>query len=252
MAIVFIAAIVTIFIFATIQLFHFVEQRKVDYVQQLENLTRSVREPITKAVLNVDVVKAQKILDSLVPIGILTRADLVLPNKMQALNGHFPVERPVPMWVTKLFNLPVRVSTPIYSLGSNMAVGKPMAYLLLQVDSFRIYQFILFAISTMVSTYLLLALVLTIAISWCMNRLLVKPLRRLAKELQDPSRFHQLTLPPSHGDDELGLLVRNYNRNQQVLAKAHTAMYQISAPALQQASIESHKKNKETQPPSSE
>ena len=232
MAMVSVVALITICIFVVIQLFHFVDQRKEDYVQQLENLAHSVREPLSEAMLNMDAVRAQKILDSLVPIGILSRADVMLPNELQALKGRFPQERAVPEAVMKIFDLPVQVSMSLYGIEHNIAARQPSSYLVLQADSFRIYQFILSTLSTMVSTYLLLALILTVAISWCMNRLLVYPLRALAQELRsmplDTPNFHQLTPPPSHGDDELGLLVRNYNRNQQALEKAHQVMSRMS------------------------
>ena len=232
MAMVSVVALITICIFVVIQLFHFVDQRKEDYVQQLENLAHSVREPLSEAMLNMDAVRAQKILDSLGPIGILSRADVMLPNELQALKGRFPQERAVPEAVMKIFDLPVQVSMPLYGIERNIAARQPSSYLVLQADSFRIYQFILSTLSTMVSTYLLLALILTVAISWCMNRLLVYPLRALAQELRsmplDTPNFHQLTPPPSHGDDELGLLVRNYNRNQQALEKAHQVMSRMS------------------------
>lgn len=86
-----------------------------------------------------------------------------------------------------------------------------MAYLALQADSLRMYQFILSMLSTMLVTYLLLALILSIAITWCMNQLMVYPLRIIAKELdnisQDEAPYHQLMLPALHQDNELGLLV---------------------------------------------
>ena len=48
---------------------------------------------------------------------------------------------------------------------------------------------------------------------------MVRPLRRIARELNDLSQQerlgHQLTLPRLHHDDEIGMLVRSYNRNQQ-------------------------------------
>ena len=86
-----------------------------------------------------------------------------------------------------------------------------------------------------------------------MNRLMVHPLRAMAKELenisQDEAPYHQLMLPALHRDDELGLLVRNYNRNQQTLAKAHADMSRLSTrhpvtelpnPALLNALLEQH------------
>ncbi len=80
-------------------------------------------------------------------------------------------------------------------------------------------------LSTLVTAYFLLVLILTVAITWCINRLIVRPLRKLARELNDVAPQdrlgHQLTLPRLHHDDEIGLLVRSYNRNQQTLLRQH-------------------------------
>jgi diguanylate cyclase (GGDEF)-like protein len=232
MAVVSGVALVTIGIFIVIQLFHFVHQRRDDYAQQLENIAHSVRQPLAQAVLRMDVPETKRILNTLLPIGILTRADIVLPNEFQALHANFPAERPVPALAARIFELPVQISVPLYSLERVPANPQPLAYLVLQADSYRMYQFILSTLSTMLSTYLLLALILSIAVTWCMNRLLVYPLRAMARELenvsQDDASYHQLMLPAQHQDDELGQLVRNYNRNQQMVAKAHTAMNRLS------------------------
>lgn len=40
-------------------------------------------------------------------------------------------------------------------------------------------------LSTLVTAYFLLVLILTVAITWCINRLIVRPLRKLARELND-------------------------------------------------------------------
>ncbi|HEI8868091.1 biofilm formation regulator HmsP [Serratia sp. AKBS12] len=225
-------ALVTICIFIVIQLFHFVQQRRDDYAQQLENIAHSVRQPLAEAVLRMDVPETKRVLNSLLPVGILTRADIVLPNEFQALHANFPPERPIPSLIGRIFDLPVQISVPLYSLERVPANPQPLAYLVLQADSFRMYQFILSAVSTMLSTYLLLALILSIAITWCMNRLMVYPLRAMARELENISEedapYHQLMLPSLHQDDELGLLARNYNRNQQRLARAHADMSRLS------------------------
>ena len=80
-------ALVTICIFIVIQLFHFVQQRRDDYAQQLENIAHSVRQPLAEAVLRMDVPEAKKVLNTLLPVGILSRADIVLPNEFQALHA---------------------------------------------------------------------------------------------------------------------------------------------------------------------
>ncbi len=61
-----------------------------------------------------------------------------------------------------------------------------------------------------------------------MNRLLVHPLRKIARELNDlPAEDrlgHQLVLPSHHHDDEIGMLVRSYNRHQQQLLREYDAL----------------------------
>ncbi len=68
-------------------------------------------------------------------------------------------------------------------------------------------------------------LILTVALTWCINRLMVRPLRRIARELNAiPAKElvgHQLALPRLHQDDEIGMLVRSYNLNQQSLQRQH-------------------------------
>lgn len=221
-------AMVTICIFIAIQLFHFVEQRRDDYAQQLENIAHSVARPLSQSVLNADLNETQHILNTLRPVGILNRADVVLPNQIQTLRTHFPEGRPVPEWMMKVFDLPIKVSIPLYTPAVSPPRAEPVAYLVLQADPYRMYQFIVSALSTMLTTYLLLALILSISISWCINRLIIHPLRAIARELdalpESEVHYHQLAARPRHEDDELGALIRSYNRNQQLLDKALKAM----------------------------
>ncbi|CAM3706794.1 hypothetical protein BS639_16320 [Rouxiella silvae] len=225
-------ALVTICVFIVIQLFHFVEQRRDDYAQQLENIAHSVARPLSQSVLNADLDETQHILNTLRPVGILNRADVVLPNQIQTLSTHYPEGRSVPSWITKGFDLPIKVSVPLYSPAANPTNAQPLAYLVLQADPYRMYQFIVSALSTMLTTYLLLALILSIAISWCINRLIIHPLRSIARELQalpeSEVHYHQLAARPRHEDDELGVLIRSYNRNQLLLDKALKAMQSTS------------------------
>jgi len=48
MATVSAVAMVTICIFIVIQLFHFVQQRRIDYAQQMENVAHTVRQPLSE------------------------------------------------------------------------------------------------------------------------------------------------------------------------------------------------------------
>src|SRR5476649_2600364 len=181
-------ALVTICFFIVIQLFHFVQQRREDYAQQLQSIALSVRQPLSNAVLK----------------GEVPQAD-------------FPPERQVPALIQRVFRLPVEITIPLYALPKS-SHPRSLASLVLRADPYRLYQFIVSAFSTMMSTYMLLALLLTVAITWSINRLMVHPLREIARELEllspGDTPKHQLSLPNMHRDDELGVLVRSYNRNQ--------------------------------------
>lgn len=224
MATVFAVAMVFIFIFCVILLFHFVQQNRYNTATQLESIARSVREPLSEAILKADIPEAEAIIKQIKPAGIVLRADVVLPNQFQALRMRFIPERPVPMMVARVFELPIQISLPIYSL-QRPANPQPLAYLVLQADSYRVYKFVMSTLSTLVTAYLLLTLIMTVAITWSINRLIVHPLRKIARELHElplQDQFgHQLALPRHHHDDEIGSLVRSYNRNQQHLLRQH-------------------------------
>lgn len=219
-----VAAVVMVFVFlfCTVLLFHLVQQNRYNTATQLESIARSVREPLSASILKADIPGAEEILASIKPAGVVQRADVVLPNQFQALRMSFIPERPVPVMVTRLFELPVQISLPLYSL-ERPANPQPLAYLVLQADSFRMYKFVMSTLSTLVTIYLLLSLMLTVAISWCVNRLILHPLRKIARELnnipQQDLIGHQLALPRLHHDDEIGLLVRSYNLNQQLVQR---------------------------------
>ena len=218
MAMVSAVTMLFVFIFCVILLFHSVQQNHYNTASQLESIARSVREPLSASILKGDIPEAESILKRIQPAGIVSRADVVLPNQFQALRMSFIPERPVPMMVMRLFELPVQISLPLYSL-ERPANPQPLAYLVLQADSYRMYKFVMSWVATLVTTYLLLTLMLSVALTWCINRLIVHPLRRIARELNDLSpqehMGHQLPLPRLHHDDEIGMLVRSYNINQQ-------------------------------------
>ncbi|AMO46642.1 biofilm formation regulator HmsP [Kosakonia oryzendophytica] len=231
MAAVSAVSMVFVFIFCVILLFHFLQQNRYNTAMQLESIARSVREPLSAAILKADIPDAESILQQIKPAGVVSRADVVLPNQFQALRMRFIPERPIPVMITRMFELPIQISLPIYSL-ERPANPQPLAYLVLQADSYRVYKFVISTLSTLVTAYLLLWLMLTVAISWCMNRLLVHPLRKIARELNDLSAEdrlgHQLILPSHHHDDEIGILVRGYNRHQQQLLREYDALNQQS------------------------
>ena len=218
MAMVSAVTMLFVFIFCVILLFHSVQQNRYNTASQLESIARSVREPLSASILKGDIPEAESILKRIQPAGIVSRADVVLPNQFQALRMSFIPERSVPMMVMRLFELPVQISLPLYSL-ERPANLQPLAYLVLQADSYRMYKFVMSWVATLVTTYLLLTLMLSVALTWCINRLIVHPLRRIARELNDLSpqehMGHQLPLPRLHHDDEIGMLVRSYNINQQ-------------------------------------
>ncbi|WP_039057852.1 sensor domain-containing phosphodiesterase [Enterobacter sp. Bisph1] len=215
-------SMVFVFIFCVILLFHFLQQNRYNTATQLESIARSVREPLSAAILKADIPEAAAIIKQIKPAGVVSRADVVLPNQFQALRMSFIPERPVPVMITRMFELPVQISLPIYSL-ERPANPQPLAYLVLQADSYRVYKFVISTLSTLVTAYLLLTLMLTVALTWCINRLVVHPLRKISRELNDlplqELSGHQLPVPRLHHDDEIGILVRSYNRNQQQLLR---------------------------------
>lgn len=224
MAMVAVVTMLFLFIFCFILLFHFVQQDRYNTAAQLESIARSVRQPLSAAILKADIPEAESILGRIQPSGIVSRADVVLPNQFQALRMSFIPERPVPVNITRIFELPVQISLPLYSL-ERPANPQPLAYLVLQADSWRMYKFVMSALATIVTAYFLLVLILTVALTWCINRLIVRPLRSIAYEIHDlpgADRIgHQLALPRLHHDDEIGTLVRSYNRNQQALLRQY-------------------------------
>ena len=222
MAMVSAVTMVFVFIFCVILLFHSVQQNRYNTASQLESIARSVRLPLSAAILKGDIPEAETILQRIQPAGIVSRADVVLPNQFQALRMSFIPERPVPMMIMRMFELPVQISLPLYSL-ERPANPQPLAYLVLQADAYRMHKFVMSWVSTLVTTYLLLTLILSVALTWCINRLIVHPLRKIARELDNLSLQdqvgHQLSLPRLHHDDEIGMLVRSYNINQQRLLR---------------------------------
>jgi len=224
MAMVTAVTMVFVFVFCVILLFHAIQQNRYNTASQLESIARSIREPLSAAILKGDIPQAESIIKSIRPAGVVSQADVVLPNQFQALRMNFIPERPVPVMVKRLFELPVQISLPVYSL-QRPANPQPLAYLVLQSDSLRMYKFVISWVSTLVTTYLLLTLMLTVALTWCINRLIVHPLRRIARELDTLSPQqqigHQLPVPRLHHDDEIGMLVRSYNLNQQRMMRQH-------------------------------
>ena len=224
MAMVTAVTMVFVFVFCVILLFHAIQQNRYNTATQLESIARSIREPLSAAILKGDIPQAESIIKSIKPAGVVSQADVVLPNQFQALRMNFIPERPVPVMVKRLFEMPVQISLPVYSL-QRPANPQPLAYLVLQSDSWRMYKFVISWVSTLVTTYLLLTLMLTVALTWCINRLIVHPLRRIARELDTLSPQqqvgHQLPVPRLHHDDEIGMLIRSYNLNQQRMMRQH-------------------------------
>ena len=224
MAMVTAVTMVFVFVFCVILLFHAIQQNRYNTATQLESIARSIREPLSAAILKGDIPQAESIIKSIKPAGVVSQADVVLPNQFQALRMNFITERPVPVMVKRLFEMPVQISLPVYSL-QRPANPQPLAYLVLQSDSWRMYKFVISWVSTLVTTYLLLTLMLTVALTWCINRLIVHPLRKIARELDTLSPQqqvgHQLPVPRLHHDDEIGMLIRSYNLNQQRMMRQH-------------------------------
>ncbi|MBD2800058.1 HAMP domain-containing protein [Xenorhabdus sp. M] len=204
--------LVTIAIFIIIQLSHLLQQRKDDYISQLNNAAAQIQSPLAEALLSSDLNKAKTLVVGLKTSGILGRADIVLPNNVRVMSLNFADHHPIPKLAKQLFGIPVEVNVPLYFYGISPKDAQPQGHLILQVDSNRVYRFALSTLALMLTTYLLLALILTISISWCINRIIIHPLRDIARELNGEQSPAPLPCPESHQDDELGLLIKGYNR----------------------------------------
>ncbi|WP_237385838.1 HAMP domain-containing protein [Xenorhabdus sp. Sc-CR9] len=205
--------LVTIAIFITIQLSHLLQQRKDDYISQLQNAAVQIQTPLTEALRSSDLNKAKSLLIGLKTSGILGRADIVLPDNIRVMSLDFATHRPIPEMANYFFGIPVEVNIPLYVYGVSPKTIESQGHLILQVDSNRVYRFALNTLALMLTTYLLLALILAVSISWCINRIIIHPLRDIARELneEEPSPV-PMSCPKGHQDDELGLLVKGYNR----------------------------------------
>ena len=69
-----------VLVFCTILLFHFVQQSRFTTATQLESIARSVREPLSAAILKADIPDAEAILSRIQPAGIVSRADVNLAH----------------------------------------------------------------------------------------------------------------------------------------------------------------------------
>lgn len=227
-----VVAVVTVCIFVAIQMFDFVQQRKLDYLMQLDNIGDSVAQPLERELWDRNLPEIQRILDSLIEIGWLRKANLIVNGELIFVHSSYEQVNQVPKLFSSLLGLPIDTLVPLYSPEHNTIEPQPMGYLVLEADSYKLYQASLHKFTIVLITYLVLALMLSVAISWCLNRLLIYPLRSITEELRsvssDDIQYHQLTLPMWHRDDELGLLVRSYNLNQQELAKAHSQLSRMS------------------------
>jgi len=240
MAMVAKVVIVFTFIFIAIQLFYFVQQNRSETSLQMEKMAASLRLPLSQAILKADINQAKSILNQLQPSGVIGQISIVLPDQFQALHINFAIPHAIPPLMSHIFSLPIETAMPLYALGSP-GTSPPLAYLVLQADSGRFYHFILDTLSTLLTTYLLLALILTVSITWGMNRLIVHPVRKIAYSLDslppEDKAAHLLPLPARHHDDEIGMLVRSYNRHQQAMAEAIAPIAPLDNEAQLLASI---------------
>lgn len=224
-------AVLVICIFVLLQMFHFVQQRRMEYVQHLESMAESVREPLAVSVLNADLPATQQLMSRLASTGILGQAEITSATHQTLLQVNFSPAPSVSLWRLRLFSFPIRVTVPIYQATGTGGI-QPLAWLTLISSQDRDDQFVRSTVSTMVMTYLLLALVLSIAVSWFINRLMVHPLRNICKQLQNfsPSTGsnERLLLPDGHDDDEIGVLVRSINQNRSLLTSVNNEVERLN------------------------
>ncbi len=204
--------LVTVAIFITIQLFHLLQQRKDDYIHQLTHAATQIKPPLEEALLNADLNNVKTLLLGLKTSGILGRADVLLPDNVRVISLDFATHRPIPELAKTVFGIPVEVKIPLYIEGVSPRTAALQGQLILQVDANRVYRFVLNTLAFMLTTYLLLTLILTVSISWCINRIVIHPLRDIARKLNEEQPPVSLPCPKTHQDDELGWLVKGYNR----------------------------------------
>ncbi|ENG4185192.1 HAMP domain-containing protein [Providencia rettgeri] len=198
-------------LFLAIQFSYLIEQRKQDYLDQLSNAVVQIQKPLTDALLSSDLSEAKRLLISLKTSGIMGNAIVTVDNAT-VMNLSFATPKPIPEWATYFVGIPVEMTVPLYAYGNAVLQAKPQGYLTLQVDPNRVYRFALNTLALMTTTYLLLVLIIAIAMTWCVSRMIVRPLRKMAIELQTNDQVNQLVVSEYHHDDELGLLAKGYNR----------------------------------------
>lgn len=204
--------LVTIAIFISIQLVYLIDQRRDDYQNQLFNAGVSIQQPLANALLRSDLNEAKQLIVGLKTTGILGKAIVMQPENTQVLNLDFAPKKPVSDFSQWLFGIPVEVSIPLQPLGITATDDKSYTgHLILQADTNRFYRFASNTVALMLTTYLLMGLTLTVAISWCINRIVIKPLRKIAVTLNQDNQVSALSCTESHRDDEIGLLVKGYN-----------------------------------------
>ncbi|EKT61007.1 HAMP domain-containing protein [Providencia sneebia] len=207
---------ITLFSFAlflAIQFSYLLEQRKNDYLNQLSNAVVQIQKPLTHSLLSSDLKEVKNLLVSLKTSGIMGKA-IVTVDDTTVMSLDFATPKPIPDWAVKLVGIPVDMTIPLYAYGNTSLLVKPQGYLTLQVDSNRVYRFAVNTLALMITTYLLLVLIMAIAMTWCVSRMIVRPLRKIALDIQDTNRTDDIQVSDYHRDDELGLLAKNYNRQE--------------------------------------
>lgn len=208
----------------------FIESRRNDYFNQLERVFQSIEQPLSKDVWNMDYDNIQQTLNDLSSTDLVTGVDVIIPGQYRSLHSVSKNEPEIPEWFTSVFRLPVISVHSLYAPDYQSDNRLPIAQLVLKSDSYQMYLFIARAGTTLLFTFFLLALLQATAMICIMNRLLISPLKIIANKInQMPKGIpHQITQPLGHDDDELGMLVRNYNRNQQALEKAYQGLRRLN------------------------
>lgn len=223
-------SLIIICIFLTFLFNYFVEARRKDYVRQLEGVFHSIEQPLAQDVWDMDYDGVQTKLDNLNTLELLSEVDVIIPGQYRSLHGQFTEKQVVPDWFADVFRLPVTYVRPLYAPGYNNQYRLPIAQLVLKSASYQLYLFILHAGVTLLLTFLSVMLLQAAALSWIMKRLLITPLKDIAStlDLMPTGIMHQLSMPAGHDDDELGVLVKNYNRNQRALEKAYQGIRRLN------------------------
>ncbi|CAL1329384.1 HAMP domain-containing protein [Candidatus Providencia siddallii] len=199
-------------VFLSIQFNFLLEQQKKSYIEQLNNIANQIQKPLNDSLSKSDLNNTKNLL-SILKIYAFINKVIVTIDDVDIIDLFFFSKKQIPDWAMYFIDIPSEITIPLYQNNIKDFQNKSKHCLILQIDHSCIYRFILNMIALMMTIYLLLTLIIVIVMTWCINRIIIRPLRQIAIELKIVKCTKNLYVSKFHQDDEIGLLVKNYNRN---------------------------------------